>query len=36
VPAAHTKGSSLPIASPGMGGGCGAPACGMGRCQFDG
>lgn len=39
VPAAHVSGSSdLPICStpgPMPGGGCGAPQCGMGGCQFD-
>jgi len=30
VPAAHTKGSSLPVAPPGP---CGRPQCGMGGCQ---
>lgn len=34
VPAAHTKGGgALPVCEVPRGGGCGAPACGMGGCQ---
>lgn len=34
VPAAHTKGSSLPVCEPQSSGTCGLPQCGMGGCQM--
>jgi len=34
APAAPASGGrSLPVSTPMMGGGCGKPACGMGRCM---